>query len=250
MLWKWRTKQENYRDSGYDVLAITPTFAARIGWSDANMTVPYWGKGTGQLTVDYRDTSQDFWALVEQHRPIAIMSFSRGFNDKSWELEAAARNLQRTQWAISLNYLDNGGTPQTETWERPHAGGSAADFSPYQGDGAIAGDPPDRSQAAGQQRASNLPMAAIRNAVNNHFPNPPGNIVAAIDNTGDVGAFVSEYMAYHVGWYRDYVNATFPNDDSKKCLFAGHTHVGVQVSAANGETAVDLQLDELFKVLP
>lgn len=68
--------------------------------------------------------------------------------------------------------------------------------------------------------------------------------------TGDVGAFVSEYMAYHVAWYREYINAKFPNDPSKQCANSGHTHVGILISRADAEAAVDTQLKELFKVLP
>ncbi len=90
MLWKWRTKQENYKDSGYDVLAKSPTFP-----KDPPGGIPDWGQGQGDLEVDYYDTSEDFWAIVAQYRPIAIMSFSRGDNNKSWELENAARNLKK-----------------------------------------------------------------------------------------------------------------------------------------------------------
>lgn len=95
MLWKWRTKQDNYLNSGYDVLAITATFQAPTGWRDAGLTVPYWGSGTGDLTVDYLDTSRDFWDIVQKYTPIAIMSFSLGDYDHNWVLEHAARNLRR-----------------------------------------------------------------------------------------------------------------------------------------------------------
>lgn len=200
--------------------------------------------------VDYRDTSQDFWEMVQQNNPIAIMSFSLGNNDHSWELEATARNLAQNDWINKLEYLDNNGVVQTQNFARPYAGGSAADFSPYKGQGTIAGNPPDPTNAAGATRASNLPMDAIAPAISNEFPNPPGNVVPKIDNTGNVGAFVSEYMAYHVAWYRDYINAKFPNDPAKQCKIAGHTHVGIQVATGDGVTAVDIQLKELFKKLP
>ncbi|MEX2139796.1 MAG: hypothetical protein WD894_11080 [Pirellulales bacterium] len=143
MLWKWRHKQGNYQNSGYDVVAFSPDFMNRKGWLDAGMTNPYWGKGDGWLTVDYIDTSKDFWALVNAHVPIAIMSFSRGDNDTSWELEEKARNLARNDWLVSLPWInDNGQVQQSEPFSPPHTGGSAVDFSPYKGQGAIAGNPP------------------------------------------------------------------------------------------------------------
>lgn len=106
------------------------------------------------------------------------------------------------------------------------------------------------AKTADDKRTSDLRVDAIRDAINAHFPNPPGDVVAEIDPSGNVGSFVSEYMAYHVAWYRDYINAKHPDDPSKQCRRAGHTHVGVQVAVDHAETAVDIQLDKLFEVLP
>ncbi|MCL4199564.1 MAG: hypothetical protein KJZ69_18875 [Phycisphaerales bacterium] len=248
MLWKPRNLIQNYKNSGYDVLSISPTFQSQVGWANLNKTIPYWGTGTGQLTVDYRDTSEDFWAIALEKLPIAIMSFSRGSNQKIWELEAAARNRAQADWVVSLSYYDDDLNQHTVSWDPPYAGGGADDFSPYKGQGAITGNPPDPTQDADDQRASNLPMVDIRNAINAHFN--PNVLVAEIDQTGNVGSFVSEYMAYHVAWFRDYINAQFPNDPSKQCLFAGHTHVGIPVSSAVAEEAGEIQLDELIEDLP
>ncbi|MEX2139795.1 MAG: hypothetical protein WD894_11075 [Pirellulales bacterium] len=101
--------------------------------------------------------------------------------------------------------------------------------------------------AAGSTRSNNLPVDAIEIAIDAQFTDAQVN--PRIDPSGNVGAFVSEYMAYHVAWYRDYINAKWPNDPTKQCQRAGHTHVGVQVTVANAEAAVDVQLNELFQVL-
>ncbi len=45
------------------------------------------GQGYGDLEVDYQDTSEDWWNIVDSINPIAIITFSRGFIDYSWELE-------------------------------------------------------------------------------------------------------------------------------------------------------------------
>jgi hypothetical protein len=223
ILWKWR-QRVTYR--GYDVVAISPRFLEASFGGD-------WGKGEGELTVSYAGTSEAFWRLVPERAPIAIMSFSRGRAGNTWLLEAAARNLRRAAWI------------EDPDGDQPRAGGSAADFSPYANTRPKRGSPPDPTRDAGRKRDSNLPMAAIRSAVNRHLGD--GRLVASINGTADVGSFVSEYMAYHVAWYRDHTMDLAPD---RRCLVAGHTHVGIDVDAGDGATAVALQLDELIGVLP
>jgi hypothetical protein len=149
MLYNWRFTQGNWEGSGYDVLAISPTFPNQVGWHNQAQTVPWWGIGEGQLQVRYQDTSQDFWALVATHLPIAIMSFSRGADNKSWVLEEWARNLKQADWVVSQTWFTNAGVQQTQGYAPPHAGGSAQDFSPYKNQGVLQPDlPPDKSRPA------------------------------------------------------------------------------------------------------
>jgi len=223
ILWEWRG-QISYR--GYDVLALSPRFLERSAGGD-------WGKGEGEPTVSYRGTSEAFWRIVPHRAPIAIMSFSRGQAGNAWLLEAAARNLRRTAWIADPD------------GDQPLVGGSASDCSPYANTRPRPGDPPDPTRDAERTRESNLPMAAIRSAVDQHFGD--GRLVASINATGDVGSFLSEYMAYHVAWYRD---LTADHAADRRCLLAGHTHVGIDVDAGDGAKAVSLQLDELIRVLP
>src|SRR5262249_608776 len=200
-----------------DLAGVSPRFA-EPGFGGA------WGAGEGELTVSYPGTSESFWRIVREMAPIAIMSFSRGRASKGWTLEAAARNLSQTAWAADPD------------GNRPRAGGSAIDFSPYANTGPKPGNPPDPTRDAGARRESNLPMTAIANAINRHFGD--GRIVASINETGDVGSFVSEFMAYHVAWYRDH---TADDALDRRCLFAGHTHVGLDVGPDDGAHAVELQ---------
>jgi hypothetical protein len=223
ILWEWR-QRVTYR--GYDVVSISPRFLEASFGGD-------WGKGEGDLTVSYAGTSEAFWRIVQERAPIAIMSFSRGRPGNAWLLEAAARNLRRTAWI------------EDPDGNQPRAGGSASDFSPYANTRPRPGSPPDPTRDAGHKRDSNLPMAAIQDAVNRHFGD--GRLVASINDTGDVGSFVSEYMAYHVAWYRDH---TMDLAADRRCLVAGHTHVGTDVDASDGAIAVARQLDELIDVLP
>jgi hypothetical protein len=76
---------DNWEGRGYDVVSFFPQFEP----ADCNNC----GQGYGELEVDYQDFSQDFWPIVDEIHPIGIITFSRGFNDMSWELENRLVNL-------------------------------------------------------------------------------------------------------------------------------------------------------------
>lgn len=286
--------------TNYDVLAITPQFSKYpmgIQPWDLTHAVAFWGKGTNRLdadplTVDYQATSQDFWKIMKKYHPIAIMSFSRGENDKSWVLEPWATNWYQNEWDTAipyeiglLHYL-HFHFPLYMNWSPPFIGGSLGDPSPFSDpdgtdafngppdptkDGAIHPPSPDTASADELKAAFDAWAASLRNtnltnlrhgdivtAIKNEFGQantakvkpiapvgPPGTI-----NTSGPGEFVSNFMAYHVAWWRDYSKATFANDDSAKCLFAGHTHVGILVTSHDGSTAVGLQIDTMVPNLP
>ena len=47
-------------------------------------------------------------------------------------------------------------------------------------------------------------------------------------------------MAYHVAWYQAYSEANYPKD--QQTVFAGHVHVGGNISAIDGFLAVETEL--------
>lgn len=278
MLNAFSTRQQ-YQDrsnnnTGYDVLAISPEFAQAIGTNtNGQNTYPYWGKGTNRngadpLTVDYRATSESFWKLMAKYHPIAIMSFSRAYFNKKWTLEPFATNWANDpptneKWLLSIPFTSTvQGVQSPGTWERPYTGGSGGDApnhankdpSPYGGKlDSKASNPPDPTVNADGERSTSLPTLAIFTALSNYnWPQandvePERPLVSDIPRPEGPGKFVSNFMAFHVEWWQDYSNATWPNDASAKCLVAGHTHVGINVSAANGETAVRIQLDSIIQ---
>ena len=193
-------KGENWDDSGYDVHSYFPEFPNGVG------------QGEGDLEVDSQDPSEDFWRIVEEVRPVAIITFSRGFNDNSWEIEKLQRNL--------------------DTWIDDYE----APFQPTV-------SPPEQDQPAGFVRESSLPMGMIRRAVDDE---PDLNVDARIDRTGFGGGFLSEYIAYHGVWYQS-LHAD-PSDDYYT-VAAGHIHVGQQVTRANGRRATELTLGVLTDYL-
>ena len=169
---------DNWENRGYDIISYFPEF------SDPDCD--NCGIGYGDFEVDYQDTSEDFWPIFNDLQPTAVITFSRGYMDQSWELEYNAYN--RTNWYN--DYL----TPYLPT-----------------------PNPPDENENAFFLRNSNLPMNNILNAVNGLDL----GLNSYIDENGDPGHFVSEFMAYHGTWYRD-LNQFGDNN----CITAGHIHVG------------------------
>ncbi|MAE72382.1 MAG: hypothetical protein CME06_18170, partial [Gemmatimonadetes bacterium] len=66
----------NWEGRGFDVFAYFPEFDP----PDCRNC----GKGEGDLEVDYQDSSRDGRAISDTLRPIALITFSRGFDDLSW----------------------------------------------------------------------------------------------------------------------------------------------------------------------
>ena len=180
---------DNWENKGYDIVSYFPEFEP----SNCDNC----GQGFGDLQVDYQNTSEDFWPIVEMHNPVAIITFSRGFIDYSWELEYNYYN--RLNW-ISDYYPPYLPTP----------------------------NPPDEYVENYFIRHSSLPMQEIMVNINN------ANIGldSYIDWYGDPGRFVSEFMGYHGVWYRD-INQ-LGND---RCVTAGHVHVGGLIDVETAKIA-------------
>jgi hypothetical protein len=171
----------DWEGRGYDVYAFFPEY-------------PHGGsQGEGDFEVDYQDTSQDFWPIANGLAPIAIITFSLGYVDNSWELERVNRN--HAQW---IN-----------------------DFSPpYQ----PTPTPPDASLPAETRRFSSLPLDDVVSAI--EVMNLDG-ADPYIDMGGGGGGFLSEFIGYHGVWYRSLHED--PSDPAW-CVAAGHVHVGAMNS--------------------
>ena len=199
---------ENWEGLGYDVVSFFPEF------DPANCN--NCGQGFGNLEVDYQDFSEDFWPIIEEVQPIGIITFSRGFNDMSWELEN--RVVNRTNW------YDDYTPPLLPT-----------------------PNPPDDSVDNYHVRYTSLPTADIINAINEaHIGLDP-----YLDNT-NAGMFLSEFAGYHGVWYKE----TFEEDIEIPCLAGGHIHVGAQVDWDTAKEAAEVSIRTLinyvdqFMVMP
>jgi hypothetical protein len=191
---------------GYDIYSYFPTFPGAIP--------PNYGRGVGDLQVDYQDASEDFWRITGELNPVAIITFSRGSSGANWEIEARHRKLPLEFWLA--DYLD----PFLPTPDLP-----------------IAGEPDFFI------RRSSLPLAEIKAAIDA----APLPFDAFIDTSPlFAGNFVSEFTGYHGAWYRDLHNDPA---DPAWCIAAGHIHVGINTPSAAARTATEITLRQLTAYL-
>ena len=190
---------ENWEGLGYDIHSFFPEFP---GGFENNP------QGEGDFEVDYQDTLEDWLRITADVEPIAIITFSRGADDMSWELELIQQNW--AQWIPDFN------RPNQPT---PH--------------------PPDNTVPNMHIRPSTLPMENIRDAVDSANL----GLDPYIDSEEGGGRFLSEYIAYHGVWYQDmHKDVT----DPARSVAAGHIHVGSEVSVEIGRQATEISLRELI----
>jgi hypothetical protein len=190
---------ENWEGLGYDIYSFFPEFE----------DFPNNPRGMGDFEVDYQDTSEDWWRITAEVQPVAIITFSRGSTDMSWELEVNQRNFR--------GYRNDYDFP----------------FKPTP-------NPPDASVPAPSIRPTTLPVENIRDAVNDSGL----GLDAWIDYDGNGGGFLSEYIAYHGVWYQDIHKDV---NDPARSVAAGHIHVGGQVPIDIGREAAEVSLRELIR---
>jgi len=193
---------ENWEEYGFDIISYFPTFSP----PDCESC----GQGNGDLEVDYQDTSEDWWNIVESLNPISIITFSRGYINYSWELEYKYYN-----W---FNWIN--------------------DFTPpYQ----PTPTPPDQDSPMNSMRFSSLPMTEIVDVVNSSDL----GLNAYIDYAAGAGMYLSEFKGFHGVWYK----ALMDNIEDTPCYVAGHVHVGGLVDWDTAHEAVKITLRETINYI-
>ena len=197
---------DNWEERGYDIHAYFPEF------SDPDCE--NCGQGDGDLEVDYQDTSEDWWNIVDSINPVAIITFSRGGMDYRWEIEWMCTNWEESQWIADF---------EEPLYPTP--------------------SPPDSTYPQNTPRYSSLPMDSIYSAVSlsglNTYP--------VIDYTYGTGNYLSEFLGYHGLWYKAEMDSL--NIISSSCHVAGHIHIGGYVDWDDAHEAVKLTLREVIEVL-
>jgi len=191
----------DWEGRGYDIHAYFPEFPNGVG------------RGEGDFEVDYQDTSGDWWPLVGQLQPIAIVTFSRANTSIGWELEGGNRTYAANLW--SADYL----APLRPTPELP----------------IMQQEPPNT------ERYSTLPIAEILAAVT-----ASGAAVDPFSTVIDDGRFLSNFIGYHGCWYHVLHAAA---DDPARNIAAGHIHVGQSTQLAAAVTATEATLRALTEYL-
>ncbi|MCB9307115.1 MAG: hypothetical protein H6565_11010 [Lewinellaceae bacterium] len=155
---------DNWKEKGFDIYAYFPTFNVKlppsVNLDDPNPNPEF--AGHGDLRVDYQFTTQDWARITAELNPCAIITFSRGLNDTSWEIEYQLRN-----W---------------EVWGK--------DFiEPREPDNT----PPDDDIAPLEARITSLPSDEIVSRINRA---DDLNIYGYVDDNldSDAGRFLSEYI--------------------------------------------------------
>ena len=192
---------ENWKNLGFDVVSFFPEFNP----ADCNNC----GQGYGDFEVDYQDTSEDFWTIVNEVKPSGIITFSRGYNNNSWELESNVYN--HSSWVADYT----------------------APIFPTP-------TPPDNSVLPNHNRGTGLPLNTLEETLDNSNI----DINCYIDVNGDAGQFLSEFMGYHGMWYhQDNIDSDWP------CLSGGHIHVGGQLSTRVAKDAAELTIETVIVYL-
>ena len=192
---------QNWEGRGFDVVSYFPTF----GIPDCDSC----GQGFGDFEVDYQDTSEDWWNIVDSINPIAIITFSRGYIDYSWELE----------WQY-FNYF---------YW--------TGDFTaPYYPTPA----PPDSTVPLNTRRYSSLPMDSIVSKIESSGL----GLTPYIDYTQGAGQYLSEFMGYHGTWYKAQMDS-----ENIPCYLAGHVHLGGLIDWDTARQAAEITLREVIKIV-
>ena len=191
---------EDWEGRGYNIYAFFPEFPEGLG------------KGEGDFEVDYQDTSNDFWPLVEQLQPLALLSFGLAANDLKWRLEGGNITYQNNQW--DNDYL----SPRVPTYELPIY-----------------------YETPGTERYTTLPTQQIVAALT-----ASGVNVLPVVSFLDFSRFLCDYMGYHVNWYHD-LHADYA--DPAWTAAAGFIHVGQQVTLENAILASEITVRTLISHL-
>lgn len=212
----------NWENRGFNIMSYFPEFPGGTGSNP---------KGNGDFEVDYQDTAADWERIVNEVKPVAIITFSRANTSVGWEMEPAAQRFRLPGEAAHP-------TRNVPYYTQDYSGNR------YPSDVPIALEP------LGTIRNSNLPMQEIVDAVRAGIPGSSINpFIAAYDpdhpESYDFGGgFLSGYIGYLGEWYRD---AHQDRDElGRICVTAGHIHVGSGMNPDVARTATEITLRTLI----
>lgn len=217
----------NWEGYGYDVRAFFPEFPPDgdpsndpIG-SDGSV-----GSPRHDLQVDYQATSLDFWRIVDEHRPVLLVSTSRG-SDIGWEIEAVeGGHGVGNPGGPELDWASDGYPPYVQPEQTSIEPASWDAISTYR---------------QGTTLATRLPVDAIVAATS-----ALALTDVAIDPTGTSGNFLSGYLGLHGLYYAE----VWAPQAGYQVAAAGHIHVGTAVAVDDAHALVQATLRAVLEAHP
>jgi hypothetical protein len=211
---------EDWRGLGFDVHAFFPEFPPDgdptndpIG-SEGSVGAP-----DSDLRVDYQDTSQDFWRIVDELAPRIVITTSRG-GGTGWEVEAIEGGHDGETNDPAQDWSSDGHGPDTRPTENSVDARTWDAISTYR---------------AGTVLASSLPQQAIADAAN-----ALGVTSVAIDD-GTSGNYLSGFLGLHGGYYAD---------THAHAVAGGHIHVGHALPVADASALIEATLQAVLDTHP
>ncbi len=231
MLRPWSTDPEqnpggwignNWGGHGYDVYSFFPEFPPDgdprndpLG-SDGAVGSPRF-----DLRVDYQATSADFWRLVDLHKPVILVTTSRG-GEIGWEIEAIEGG----------HGIGNPGGPALD-WSSDQHG---AEQFPTEATIEARSWDAITTYRQGNTLSTQLPVEAIADAAS-----ALGLTSVAIDRTGTSGDFLSGFLGLHGLVYHQLA----PHN-----VAAGHIHVGFGLPTDEANQLVEATLHAVLEQHP
>ncbi|MCX4240786.1 hypothetical protein [Paraliomyxa miuraensis] len=207
---------------GYDVYAFFPEFPPDGDPSNDPIGSPgSVGSDEFELQVDYQATSEDFWRIVDELRPIVLITNSRG-GGIGWELEAIEGG----------HGMGNPGDPSMD-WS---SDGYGMETRPTMGSVDPRTWDAISTYRQGTTLASQLPLDEIFDAA---FA--LGIASVEIDEDGTSGNYLSGFMGLHGVYY----NQIAPHN-----VAAGHIHVGNGLPVETASTLIEQTLRVVLEVHP
>jgi hypothetical protein len=218
---------EGWEGHGYDVYSFFPEFPPDgdpvgdpIG-SDGAVGSPRY-----DLRVDYQATSADFWRLVDTHRPVIIVTTSRG-GGIGWEVEAIEGG----------HGIGNMGGPELD-WASDQHG---AEVRPTQASIEAPSWDAISTYRQGTTLPTRLPVDAIVDATT-----ALGLTDVEVDETGTSGNFLSGFLGLHGLYYAE----VWAEQAGYEVVAAGHIHVGYGLPVEDASALIEATLHAVLQAHP
>lgn len=204
---------QNWGGLGHDVYSYFPEFPPDGDpTNDPGGSLGRVGSVGSDFQVDYQDTSFDFWRIMDQHNPVAVITFSWGGGDRRWEIEAVEGGHSGGGSNPAFDWVSDAYGSATHPTQATIDGRSWNAISTYRN---------------GSRLSTQLPVQDILDATTGFgFAN-----VFVDQNTS--GNYLSGFMGLH-GLY--YNSITVDN------LAAGHIHVGSGLSVTQATMLTEATL--------